>query len=88
MTFCHQVNIFPRIVLLSSSQSGRPSVPFVAMVDIMKKNSSPPKQRNLFAQQHIVTSHKIRSYANLKPGITLCYQYYVRNNTIIQNVST
>jgi len=61
MTFCHQVNIFPRIVLLSSSQSGRPSVPFVAMVYFMK-NSSPPKQQKLLAKQHSVTSHKIRSF--------------------------
>jgi hypothetical protein len=65
MTFCHQVNIFPRIALLSSSQSGRSSVPFVAMVDLMKKHSSTSKQQKLFAQQHSVTPHKIGSFIHM-----------------------
>jgi len=42
MTLCHNVSSFPGTVLLSSSESGSPSVPFVAMLDPMKRHSSPP----------------------------------------------
>jgi len=97
MTFCHQVRIFPRIVLLSSSESGRPRVPFVAMFVPIKRHSSPPKHQKLLTQQHSVSSHNIRSFIHTAMltstlashlALTLCYQYYVIIIMIIQSIST
>jgi len=46
----YQVNIVPKIVLISSSESGRPRVPFVAMLNRMKRHSIPPKHQEPIAQ--------------------------------------
>jgi len=89
MTFCYQVNIFARIVFRS------PRVPFVAMLDLMKRHSSPQKLQKLLAEWHSITSHKSGNFiqtampnSNLASHLALTsrYQYYVRIN-IIQSIS-
>jgi hypothetical protein len=90
MTFSHQVNIFPRIVFPC------PRVPSVAMLDLMKRHTSPWKEQKLLAQWHSVASHKSENFiqtamptSNLAShlALTSCYQYYVPINIIIQSIS-
>jgi hypothetical protein len=94
MTLCHQVSTFPRIVLLSSSESGSWSVHFVTMLGRIKEHSSLPKHQDL-PVRHSVTSHRIGSFIHIAVltlnlashlAFTSCYQYYVTTNMIIQSI--
>jgi len=97
MTPFNQVNTFQRIVLLSSSELDSPNVTFIAMLDPVKRHSSPPKHQQLLPRQHSVASHKTGSFIHAAMqtsnfashlALTSCYQYYVRINMIIWSILT
>jgi len=74
MALCHQVSTFQRIVLLSSSEPGSPSVPFVAILDPMNKALQSTKTTGTTYTTQCRISHEwklhARCYANFKFCIT------------------
>jgi hypothetical protein len=72
-------------LLLSSSESGSTSVPFVTMLGPTKRHSIPPKDQDLRVQWHSVTPMLTPNLAS-HLALTSCYWYYIRINMIIQSI--
>ena len=74
MTLCHQVSTIQSTVMYSSTEWGTPRVPFVAMLNRMKRHFIPSKHQQLHKQQtHCCFSQDWKFHprhcANLKSGI-------------------